>query len=202
MSTERISGDFYLNESEKYRSTITPRVILLDGEGNFPLVSYKNTRWFGLPGGKVSKQEVAGNANFLSTGSFPTLAREVEEECGIDIARGLAKSACLGLAEINIVDETRKACTLNLTPVYVCRVDNLDGLNGEVVAVNINDHIPGPLFPDARLAIKYLKEGRKTKKGHITPNWLNGGKAYYFKLHPKPHLLDEPPSWLTKKRGL
>lgn len=71
--------------------------------GNFPLVPYRDTRWLGLPGGKVTIKEAVRGVNFLSAGAYPTLIREVKEECGIDITQQLETASCLGLAEIGVI---------------------------------------------------------------------------------------------------
>lgn len=188
--------DFFINDGERVRTATSPRVIILDNNGGFPLVPYENTSWQGLPGGKMKESEIIPNANQLSAGSFPTLVREVKEECDIDITNSLNKSACLGLAEIGIVDAVKKQVTLLISPIFLCRTENLDNLSPSANLVNIKEHLPGPLFPDARLAIKRLKEGMKEEKGPIYPEWLNDKGIYYFELRPEMKLLTRPPSWM------
>jgi len=187
--------DSFLVKSERVISSLSPRLILLEENGNIPLVPYKDTGWLGLPGGKATEAELVEEVNFLSTGAFPTLAREVWEECGIDVSYQLERSACLGLAEIGVVDSVQKQVNFVLTPIYVCKTNELRDLDENVQVVNIWQHIPGPLFPDARLAISRLKEGVGNQKGQIHPGWLNGNKIY-FEMKPQMGLLMGPPEWM------
>lgn len=197
MEREHESGkDFFVRKSDRVRTATSPRVIIIDKDGNFPLVPYKNTQWQGLPGGKMKESEVIYNVNQLSTGSFPTLVREVKEECGIDISNSLNKSACLGLAEIGVVDGEKKQVTLVYSPVFVCKTTDLGKLSSNVKLANINSHLPGPVFPDTRLALRRLKEGIRDEKGPIYPTWLNDRKIYYFEMRPEMKLLIGPPDWM------
>lgn len=186
--------DFFIPSKEsKIRSVVSPRVILLTRSGDFPLVPYKDTGWYGLPGGKVKISEADGN--LLSLGSFPTLRREVIQECGINIAGYLADSCCLGLAEIWAVDNTERRMTFFLNPIFLCFIPDLNGIKQGVAIANLNSHIPGPLFPDARMGITYLRESiREQKRGKILPKFLNDGTCY-IQLKPEVGLVIGPSRW-------
>ena len=82
-----------------------------------------------------------------------------------------------------------------ITPIYVCKTNDLRGVNSDTQLVNVWGHIPGPLFPDARIAISRLKEGVGNKKGPISPQWLNDRKIY-FEMKPQMRLLMGPPEWM------
>ena len=184
---------FILGKESKIRSVVSPRVILLTRNGDFPLVPYENTGWYGLPGGKIKIGEADGN--FLSLGSFPTLTREVMEECGVDISDHLTNSCCLGLAEIGAVDNTEKRITFYLSPIFLFFVPDLKGTKQGVAIVNLNSHMPWPLFPDVRMGITYLRESiKEQKRGKIFPEFLNE-EIYYFQLRPEVGLLMGPPKW-------
>jgi 8-oxo-dGTP pyrophosphatase MutT (NUDIX family) len=77
----------------------SPRVLILDSDDKFPVVRYYDTRWYGLPGGKVKFADSPLGANLMGEGAFPTLARETMEELGIDITEALVpgRIVCLGL---------------------------------------------------------------------------------------------------------
>jgi 8-oxo-dGTP pyrophosphatase MutT (NUDIX family) len=189
-------GDYYLVDSESVRSSLTPRLIILDGNGNFPLVRYKDTDWLGLPGGKAKKNEVEEGANFLSSGAFPTLIRELREECDIDISDYINGAACLGLAEIAVVDSVNRQVNFTFTPIFICRTSEIGAVSEITQVVNLREHLPGPLFPDAQIAIKFLKEGSRSKKGPIQPEWLNDRQVYYYEMLPQIRLLTAPPDWM------
>ena len=76
------------------------------------------------------------------------------------------------------------------SPVFLYLVEKFGRLFDEVRVVNIHDHIPGPLFPDARVILSYLLESLKTGKSEIgSPVWLNGREALTFQLSPRMGLL-------------
>ena len=187
--------DLFLVESERLGISLSPRVIIIGKGGDIPLVPYKATKWLGLPGGKVKETEALEDVNFLSVGSFPTLAREVWEECGIDILNCLNKAACLGLAEIGIVDSVNQQVRLTYTPIFVCINADLGNVNTNTQLVNIESHLPGTLFHDARAGLSRLKEGIGRKEGLILPEFLNDGKIYYFEIRPQMRPLVDPPDW-------
>ena len=199
MRTERRGGDLEQSSAqEKVREPLAPRVIILDKAGNLPLVEYKKTGWFGLPGGKVEEDELTEGVDYLSSGSFPTLIREIKEETEIDVSGFIHDSACLGIAEIGVVDSVEKRIDFNISPIFVCRMDTIEGASKKTKIANLNSHLPGPIFPDARLAIGRLKEGLRDEKGPIEPKWLNEEGVFYFELRPKMRLLFGPPSWMSK----
>jgi 8-oxo-dGTP pyrophosphatase MutT (NUDIX family) len=174
--------------------TVSPRVILLDENGNFPLVRYKDTPWLGLPGGQVEIEEDSIEKNFLSTGAFPTLIREVKEECGIDISSYLTKKCgCLGITEVSSVSESESGKKIKHGKVllFVCRVPGnlFNNLSEGVELVNINSHLPGPIFPDARVAIEYLKKSRGKKNGPIEPAFLGPKRKMWAQMKPKVRML-------------
>lgn len=177
------------------KTRVSPRVIILTNEGDFPLVPHKNTGWFGLPGGRAEWSEMAKEANFFSPDAFPTLTREVKEECDWDISGFLEKSACLGLAEIWIVNSQAKQAILSLSPIFVYLAPTLGKLKRGVEIANLKLPLPGPIFPDARLAISRLKQGAKTDQELIQTELLNE-KAIYFQLRPEVGQLMAPPPWL------
>jgi len=197
MVERRTERDIFLHESRQIRSYVSPRVIILIGKEEFLLVPYEATRWLGLPGGKVKESEVAKKSNFLSSGAFPTLSREVKEECGIDISGSLETSYCLGLAEINIVDNSIRRITLSYAPIFFCPVSRIGKVKKGVRIVNIRSHLPGPLFPDARMGISRLKEILEAdKRGPAYFEFLNDECACYIELRPKVKQLMGPPDWL------
>lgn len=184
--------DFYLpHKSASVRTVISPRVILLDPDGNFPLVLTKGLR--GLPGGKGKLSEIA-DQNLLGIGSFPTIAREVEEETERDVSAYLSKaSACVGLAEITGVDAVAHVVTEILTPIFICRVPHMTYPNTVTIA-NLHEHQPGPLYPDARLAIHHVQRRiRERQTGFILPEFLNEGRKIYFQLAPVRGLISRIP---------
>lgn len=183
-------------DNEKTREPLAPRVVILDKSGNFPLVEYKDTGWFGLPGGKVEPEDMAEGAEYLSAGAFPTLVREVQEECGIDTSGYISRSACLGVAEIGVVDSVNRRVDFNISPVFVCKADEIGKVNEKTRIANINSHISGPLFPDARMAIGRLREGIRHERGRIKPVWLNDKGVFYFEMRPQMRLLSGPPEWM------
>jgi 8-oxo-dGTP pyrophosphatase MutT (NUDIX family) len=173
MILERLEKDDVLFEEDGPRmSLISPRIILI-GDGNvFPLVEYRNTRWLGLPGGKVKGKECPEGENMLSFGAFLTIVREVREKCGIDLSGYLEQIACLGLAEINVVDNTARQVVTYQTPIFIGLVSELEftNVNDRVHLVRIGEHLPGPLFPDARLALAHYEKNEVLKGKYF----LNG----------------------------
>ena len=188
--------DLFDSVHERLKTSLSPRIIIIDNNANIPLVRYKDTPWFGLPGGKVKEKEAVEDANFLSTGAYPTLIREVKEECRIDISDSLRVASCLGVAEIGIVDSVKRVVNYSLSPIFVCRREGLSDVNNDTQLFNLRSYLPGPIFPDARLAIRVLKDSIRTKKGPIQPAWLNDGRVIYFEMKPQMRLLMEPPNWL------
>jgi len=189
-------GDVLASLHEKAGTSVSPRIIILDWDANIPLVRYKDTPWFGLPGGKANEGEATEAANFLSKGAYPTLIREVQEECGIDITESIKTAPCLGLVEIGIVDNISRFVNYSIAPIFVCKNVNLTGVSDNTQIVNLRSHIPGPIFPDARIAINALKEGARQKKGPIEPQWLNDGRIFYFEMKPQMRNLPGSPEWL------
>ncbi len=190
-------GDLFIPSKEALeRAVISPRVILRDPRGNFILVLHQETGWWGLPGGKNKLVDLSGEENSLSTGAFPTLQREVSEEVGIDISPYLlASSGCLGLTEIFSVNSDISRITHVLSPIFVCMVPDLSGARQNTTPLT-STPFPGPLFPDARIALKYFVEKMKTKaEGPIIPEFLNKDEVFYFQMKPTPRLLIGPPPW-------
>lgn len=198
MTERKTDRDHFLQEeSQQIRSCVSPRVILLTKNGDFPIVRYSSTKWWGLPGGKATESELRGKDNFLSGGAFPTLLREIHEECGMDISGLLEASACLGLAEIAVVDDQAKTVTLTYTPIFVCPVAKLEPVAGGVRIVNINSHLPGPLFPDARLGITRLKRVLAKEGDPILPVFLNDRGICYVEHRPQIRPLMGRPDWIV-----
>lgn len=185
-------------EKEKspiYDYCFSARIILVGNEGYFPLVQYKDTDWFGLPGGKEEKNELPDEVNRLSAVCLPVFSREFQEECGIDISGHLNEIGCLGLASVNAVDEERRQITQIHSAIFVSFAPELkfEGINNRTRLFHLDEHIPGPLFPDARLGLAELNRVRKEKKS-IAPVWLNK-KNIYFKHRSNFGLLMGPPAW-------
>lgn len=199
MTEREKDRDFFYQRDPLVRSCTVPRVILLAPGGDFPLVSYQGTDWYGLPGGKMKahEAEAAGEGNFLHRGAFPTLSREVEEECGLDVSAFLRVSGCLGLAEVGEVDSLAKEVIIFDTPIFVCLVPSLEGVKKGVLIVNIKSHLPGPLFPDARMGIDRLRAVIGTRdRGPIHPEFLNKGGICYVQVRPQLKPLMGPPDWI------
>ncbi|KKQ36744.1 MAG: hypothetical protein US53_C0039G0001 [Candidatus Woesebacteria bacterium GW2011_GWA1_37_7] len=110
--------DFIIpNKDSKLQSVISPRLIVrLDHR--VVLVRFKETSWYGFPGGKLKFNEYTEKSNLLDVGSFPTLQREVKEECGIDISILKDKIRFFGLSEVKIVDEFKKNIRNFLSPFF------------------------------------------------------------------------------------
>ena len=189
--------DVFLAESPVLDTCCSPRLIMLEPGGNIILVPYQDTNWLGLPGGKVNMAEALKGGNLESTGAFPTLVREIWEECGIDVSKRLRKSAaCLGLAEITAIDEQRKQATRILSPIFICTIDDFGGIDDRARVVNIWRSFPGPLFPDAQLGITRLKKVI-TSEEPLIPVCLNAElPVIYFEMVPQMRLQMGPPNWL------
>ncbi len=178
------------------REVISPRVILLDPNGSFVLVLHEGTGWWGLPGGKFKVGEVTSGLNLLGIGVFPTLRREVSEEVGINISLYQPiHFTCLGVTEVHAVDSENRQITRITSPIFVYKVPDLLGIKQNTVLL-ASYPFPGPLFPDARIALKYYFDKARTNSGElITPEFLNQGEVFYFQMKPKPQLLMGSPSW-------
>ena len=189
----QVKGDIYLNKGEPEDACISPRIILIGDDIKFPLIKYRTPPWLGLPGGKMKWEEYPEGANALSIGAFPTLIREVEEECGIDISNNLEQTACLGLVETNVVDQIKRRILVYVTPIFVSFAPDLEfnDVSKRTHLVSLKEHIPGPLFPDARLALASLKS-RWGKP--ISPEWL-GEERIFFEHRPRVRMLMGPPGW-------
>ena len=163
------------------------------------MVQYK--AWHGLPGGKIKKHELDPEENLLTIGAFPTLVREVREECGIDFSSFLEKCTCLGIAQVSeVIGEPNSAEKIihRIAPIFYCPVpeEALANLREDVIIANLNDHLAGPLFPDARVAISYLKRSIRERRGPIIPEFINGEDGiYFFQTRPKVNLLMGHPPW-------
>lgn len=201
MAPETLPGvDLSTYDVEKRTKTVcSVRVIIISSTGKFILVPYQNTNWLGLPGGKVKTGEYQTDGNLLTTAAHPTLIREVKEECGIDISFYLARSFFyLGLAEVTAIDNTRKIATNILTPISVCSVLQIkkNDLKPETVVMNIEDHLSGPLFPDARIALTFLKKLWQAERLlPVLPVYLSSEKPIFFQTHPTVGPLWGPPEW-------
>jgi 8-oxo-dGTP pyrophosphatase MutT (NUDIX family) len=196
MSLERHEkGDLYFNKGESWEACISPRILLVGDKGKFPLIKYRVSPWLGLPGGKMKWEEFPEGANALSFGAFPTLVREVEEECGLNIAGYLEGMACLGLAEINIVDNDARQILVSFAPIFVGLAPDLTfkDVSERTHLARLGEHLPGPLFPDARLALAHYERKRGSEE-QITPEWL-GEERIFFEHRPQVRLLMGPPSW-------
>lgn len=163
---------------------VATRLLLLDQRGNFPLVRYRSTEWHGLPGGKVQHGEVPEDNNLLSEVALNTLQREFQEELGLSIADLIRpqRFACLGVTET--VDVRLRYTRMNFTPIFLGLVKELPPLDERALIVNIRDHIPGPLFPDARAAIELLRDRlQKKTQGSVSPSWLvSSGRLLYVRF--------------------
>ena len=187
--------DFFLKGKEEVRTCISPRVFVLTSKGDFPIVRYGTTNWFGLPGGNPIEDEDVESGEFLSSGAFPTLLKEVEEECGIALPDSL-NVFCLGIARIGRVDNIKKEITLTYTPIFICDVPEIGDVKEGVSVVNIWSHLQGPLFPDARMGISYYQEAFDANKGSlISPQLFNNKSIFYVQMEPQIQLLMGRPDW-------
>lgn len=176
------------------------RVIIISPNGNFILVHYKDTPWLGLPGGKVKAGEYKSNGNLLSEAAFSTLARETQEECGLPIHPNLANTSCLALTEIAEVNNYRQKVIWHLTPIFIysSTIPPATELKKGVVVANINEHLGGPLFPDARMVISYLQRQWQSGAPIFTPRpvtYLEPKRPLFFQIKPNVGPLWGPPDW-------
>lgn len=181
--SERAKDFFVPSSRAKNRWTIVPRVLLIDTEGNIPLLPHKGR--YGLFGGHIKLKEFNAieGLNLLDpTALFPTLSREVAEEAKIDIRQHLHNMACLGIAEIERLDLTqaRHASTTDiLVPIFL-------GLTPKIsypdhVYMTRLDNLPKSLYPDAALALWHVRRNRRNHtKGPIFPAWLNQGRHVVY----------------------
>lgn len=111
------------------------------------------------------------------------------EECGIEILPYWENSSCLGLAEVTEVDWSKRVITERLAPIFICKIPKLWSMNEDhkgVVMMNIHSHFPGPLYPDARMGIEYLKSRlAEGARGTIKPEFLNPQGKCFFQTHPQ-----------------
>lgn len=186
---ERKQDFFVPSVDAKKRWTIVPRVLLVDTEGNIPLLPHK--RWYGLFGGHIKLDEFRAveELNLLDPETtFPTLSREVGEESKVPgIEQHLHNLACLGLAEIEQLDTTQSPFveTNILVPIFL-------GLTPEIsypshVHMAKLSRLPKPLYPDAALGLWHLRRNvHNHTKGSIFPDWLNRGRHVVFvKANPE-----------------
>ncbi len=192
--------DVYDRQSEIQSVAFSPRIVLIH-KNRVALVRYKDTKWFGLLGGKIKHNETQGN--LLSTGAFPSLVREVLEEAGADIFSILGRVRTLGVAEICAVSDTKRTITEYLVPVFFCHLSDEDKNitnslenNPDIHMLDFNNQGEVSIFPDARFALNAINRGRKTRKPEPTPMYLTDA-AYYFRIEPKDQmgLLFGPPDW-------
>jgi len=175
--------DFYLpSEHSLKRLIVTPRAILLDPRGYFPMIPHNGKN--GLPGGHTTVTEMlsARGLNLLDAhGSFPTLEREIEEEVQRNIQSYRNLCTCIGLTEIEILDIQRPRFqrTHMLSPIFLFSVPEYQ-YPDHILIADIHSP-PKPLYPDAALAIFHLRrELRKHQHGRIFPEWLNKGRRVIF----------------------
>lgn len=191
MTPDQLPGtDLSTYIPERREKTVcSVRVIIISPDGRFILVRYGDTPWFGLPGGKVKAGEYQPDSNLLTDAAHPTLIREIQEECGFDISPHLAGSFCLGLAEVTAIDNVKRLATHILTPIFICPVPQIreNDLKPGTIVMDIGNHLPGPLFPDARIAITHFKGQRA---GYLGPERL-----IFFQMRPRLGPLWEAPGW-------
>ncbi len=183
MSKSERDTDFFVPSAHaKNRWTIVPRVLLIDADGNIPLLPHKGR--FGLFGGHIKLKEFNAieGLNLLDPATtFPTLSREVTEEAKVDISHHLHTMTCLGIAEIEQYDltSTKPIMTNILVPIFL-------GLTPKIsypdhVYMTRLDDIPKLLYPDAALALWHVRRNRRNHtKGPIFPAWLNQGRHVVF----------------------
>jgi 8-oxo-dGTP pyrophosphatase MutT (NUDIX family) len=155
----------------------------------------RSNGWLGLPGGKVKENECDGN--LMATDAYPALAREVKEECGFDISEPLRQSsACLGIVtDLIRVDSEAKTIKEMFVPVFLCKAPDLSGGSKDIVWRDLSSNSFEKVYPDARLALKYLQQKVKSgMKGPIIPEFLNH-KIIYFQTRPSMRYLPTRPEW-------
>lgn len=186
------SGDLYIPSKESlYRTIVTPRVIALDREGNFPMTIEKG--WGALPGGKLKRRQ-GYNVNLFSSGAYATIVREVEEECGIDISPYISQAALMGITEVTEINSELGQVTERIAPIFLCRVPGMH-YGSSVEVANIHGALPGPMYPDARMALNYLQHQLSTQSsGFIEPVFLNAGKVYFQTKPQMGYVLGFPPN--------
>lgn len=181
-----------------YKTAISPRVFLVIKGEEGPrvlLVRFKNTNWFGLPGGRMNENEVLSGVNLISPQwAFPAIQREVLEETNVDIG-GLRESLqFLGLVDLTGINNVTEVATYFTTPIYFCYADQSiipNKLDKNARLLRIDERGTVPLFPDARLAFQTYV--RRKEVGEF----LGGGGMIYFQTSPQPMILNGPPSWLV-----
>lgn len=179
---ERATDFFVPSAHAKNRWTIVPRVLLIDTNGNIPLLPHKGR--YGLFGGHIKLKEFNAieGINLLDpTTTFPTLSREVTEEAKIDIRQHLLNMACLGIAEIEQLDLTQPAtqATNILVPIFLGLTPKIS-YPDHVYMTRLND-LPKSLYPDAALALWHVRRNRRNHtKGPIFPAWLNQGRHVVY----------------------
>lgn len=177
----------------KKLAVIAPRLTIMWGK-KAVLVRYYDTNWFGLPGGKIRDDETDGN--LLNIGTLPSLKRELEEECGINIDTLKNEVKFLGLAEINAVCETQRKINYILSPIFIVFLAQKH--RDLVVKLEQNPDIhmlslenPGEVLvlPDARMALNLLIKRQKS------PGCFLADRDYYFQMEPCMKLLTHRPTW-------
>lgn len=184
MSTVERDNDFFMpSVLGKKRWTIVPRVLLIDINGNIPLLPHKGR--YGLFGGHVTLNEFDAieGLNLLDpTTTFPTLNREVTEEAKVDIGKHLHNMACLGIAEIEQLDLTRArhaSTTDILVPIFLSITPKIS--YPDHVYMTRLDDLPKSLYPDAALALWHVRRNKRNHtKGPIFPAWLNQGRHVVY----------------------
>lgn len=180
---ERATDFFVPSARGKNRWTIVPRVLLIDTEGNIPLLPHRDR--YSLFGGHIKLKEfnATEGLNLLDPITlFPTLSREVTEEAKIDVRQHLLNMACLGIAEIEQLDltQTRSDSTTNiLVPIFLSITPKIS-YPRHVYMTRLDD-LPKSLYPDAALALWHVRRNRRNHtKGPIFPAWLNQGRHVVF----------------------
>lgn len=180
--------------TEYIKAVLSPRAILT-WDKKIALVEYRDTKWFGLPGGKVNMDEADGN--LLDAGAFTTLVREVQEECEVDIQFLENELRFLGLTEVTSIYQTKRKAVYSIAPVFVVLLDDKHGeiiekLEQDTCPLSIDNPGEVLVLPDARMAIHFFL----ARKG--SPGGFLSDKMYYFQMEPKMGLLSQRPAWLRK----
>jgi 8-oxo-dGTP pyrophosphatase MutT (NUDIX family) len=227
MRKERVEGDYRYTIAEepgfRYEHIITPRGVFITPELEVLLHRYKDTSWWGLPGGKVSthelkqtrRRQINMQKELYEQGLMywgRTLRREMLEEVGVPISHHALRSRAELIAHITVTiidNDPLKPSTLvakqAYTPLYYSLL-NLDNrtVDDNNLLVPMNGPMPGPLFPDASEALQFVRT-QLARGWDSSPNprrnlnmLLGPPGGYYFQMKPGMGLLMNPPPWLVK----
>lgn len=227
-----VEGDYRYTIAEepgfRYEHIITPRGVFITPELEVLLHRYKDTSWWGLPGGKVSThelkqtrrrrismQEARYEQEFMYWGR--TLRRELLEEVGVPISHQTLRSRAELIAHttVTIIDNdplipNTLVAKQAYTPLYWSYFDPGDFIpTPQNILVPISGPMPGPLFPDASEGLQFVRtllnthsESSPRSSRHINMR-LGPEEGYFFQMKGEAMgLLMGPPPWLVQMKKI